>query len=225
MFQHVNYLGDADIESFDIDGVRHYPVATDKVYPSITSITSFKTKKVIEEWRNRVGEDEANRISKKATTRGTKFHEICQNYLENKELIKEDYDPLIWFMFHHAKPYLNNIGMIHAIERALYSHQLQVAGRVDCIAEYDGGLAIIDFKTAEKIKPEKWIQNYFVQEMFYGCAYYEMTGIPIQKLITIMVTPSGDVKVFDKRDKMHYIKLLSEYIKEFKDNKEIKYGN
>lgn len=219
MFQHVNYLGDADIESIDIDGVRHYPVSDDKVYPSITSITSFKTRKVIQEWRNRVGEEEAERISKKATTRGTKFHEICQNYLENKQLDKNDYDPLIWFMFHHAKPSLDKINTVHAIERALYSHQLKVAGRVDCIAEYDGELAIIDFKTAEKIKPEKWIQNYFVQEMFYGCAYYEMTGIPIQKLITIMVTPSGEVKVFDKRDKALYIKMLSQYIKEFTENK------
>ena len=219
MFQHVNYLGDADIESIDIDGVRHYPVSDDKVYPSITSITSFKTRKVIQEWRNRVGEEEAERISKKATSRGTKFHEICQNYLENKQLDKNDYDPLIWFMFHHAKPSLDKINTVHAIERALYSHQLKVAGRVDCIAEYDGELAIIDFKTAEKIKPEKWIQNYFVQEMFYGCAYYEMTGIPIQKLITIMVTPSGEVKVFDKRDKALYIKMLSQYIKEFTENK------
>jgi genome maintenance exonuclease 1 len=118
-------------------------------------------------------------------------------------------------MFHHLKPELDKINNIHAIERTLYSEYFGLAGRVDCIAEYEGELAVIDFKTSEKIKPEKWIENYFVQEMFYASAYYEMTGIPIKKLITLMVTPGGEVKVFDKRNKGDYIKLLVRYIKEF----------
>ena len=90
-----------------------------------------------------------------------------------------------------------------------------IRDRVDCIAEYEGELAVIDFKTSEKIKPEEWLENYFVQEMFYATAYYELTGIPVKKLITIMVTPGGEVKVFDKRNKGDYIKLLVRYIKEF----------
>ena len=104
---------------------------------------------------------------------------------------------------------------LSVIERTLYSEYLGLAGRVDCIAEYEGELAVIDFKTSEKIKPEKWLENYFVQEMFYASAYYELTGISVKKLITIMVTPGGEVKVFDKRNKGDYIKLLVRYIKEF----------
>ena len=118
-------------------------------------------------------------------------------------------------MFHHSKPYLDKINNIHAIERTLYSEYLGLAGRVDCIGEYEGELAIIDFKTSEKIKPEAWLENYFVQETAYACMYYEMTGIAVEKLITIMVTPSGEVEIFDKRDKGEYIKLLVSYIKEF----------
>jgi genome maintenance exonuclease 1 len=118
-------------------------------------------------------------------------------------------------MFLHAKEYLDKINNIHAIERTLYSEYLGLAGRVDCIAEYEGELAVIDFKTSGKIKPEKWLENYFVQEMFYASAYYELTKIPVVKLITIMVTPGGEVKVFDKRNKGDYIKLLVRYIKEF----------
>ena len=118
-------------------------------------------------------------------------------------------------MFHHATPYLDKINNIHAIERTLYSEFLGLAGRVDCIAEYEGELAVIDFKTSNKIKPEKWLENYFVQEMFYASAYYELTGISVTKLITLMVTPDGEVKVFDKRNKGDYIKLLVRYIKEF----------
>jgi genome maintenance exonuclease 1 len=121
-------------------------------------------------------------------------------------------------MFHHSKPYLDKINNIHAIERTLFSEYLGLAGRVDCIAEYEGELAIIDFKTSEKIKPEKWLENYFVQETAYACMYYEMTGIPVTKLITIMVTPGGEVKVFDKRNKEEYIVLLVRYIKEFVTN-------
>ena len=121
-------------------------------------------------------------------------------------------------MFHHSKPYLDKINNVHAIERTLYSEYFGLAGRVDCIGEYEGELAVIDFKTSEKIKPEKWLENYFVQETAYACMYYEMTEIPIQKLITIMVTPGGEVKVFDKRNKSEYIKLLVRYIKEFVTN-------
>ena len=152
---------------------------------------------------------------RKLTARGTDFHEVAQAYLENKDLNWDDYRPLSKFMFYHAKPYLDKINNIHAIERTLYSEYLGLAGRVDCIAEYEGELAVIDFKTSEKIKPEKWLENYFVQEMFYASAYYELTGIPVKKLITLMVTPGGEVKVFDKRDKGEYIKLLVRYIKEF----------
>jgi genome maintenance exonuclease 1 len=118
-------------------------------------------------------------------------------------------------MFYHLKPELDKINNIHAIERTLYSEYLGLAGRVDCIAEYDGELAVIDFKTSDKIKPEEWIENYFVQETFYAAAYYELTGKVVKKLITLMVTPSGEVKVFDKRNKGDYIKLLVRYIKEF----------
>jgi genome maintenance exonuclease 1 len=183
--------------------------------PSITSVTSFYNREIFVKWRKRVGLEEANRITKRATARGTDFHQVCQDYLENKELNWDNYQPLSKFMFHHAKPYLDKINNIHAIERTLYSEYLGLAGRTDCIAEYDGELAVIDFKTSDKIKPEEWLENYFVQEMFYAAAYYELTKIPPVKLITIMVTPGGEVKVFDKRNKNDYIKLLVRYIKEF----------
>lgn len=222
MFKHVNHLGDIELKSKEIDGVRYYTTPSDNSFPSITSVTSHKNREFFAEWRQRVGEDEANRICKIATTRGTKFHEVCQDYLENN--FKESYDPQSMLMFEAAKPYLDKIGLVHAIERSMYSDVLGIAGRVDCIAEYEGELAIIDFKTSTKIKKEEWIEQYFVQEVAYACMYYELTGIPVKKLITIMVTPDGEVKVFDKRDKMYYIKLLTNYIKEFITDKLESYG-
>ena len=217
-FIHENHLGDLELEKKETRGIRLYNLPNGEWVPSITSVTSFYNRQIFADWRKRVGIEEANRITKKATTRGTDFHEAAQAYLENRDMVWEDYLPATRFMFHHATPYLDRINNIHAIERTLYSEYYGLAGRVDCIAEYDGELAVIDFKTSEKIKPEKWLENYFVQEMFYAAAYYELTQIPVKKLITIMVTPGGEVKVFDKRNKGDYIKLLVRYIKEFVSN-------
>ena len=214
-FIHCNFLGELELEKKETNGIRLYNLPNGDWVPSITSVTSFYNRQIFVKWRERVGLEEANRITKRATARGTDFHQVCQDYLENKELNWDDYQPLTKFMFYHIKPELDKINNIHAIERTLYSEYYGLAGRVDCIAEYEGELAVIDFKTSDKIKPEEWIENYFVQEMFYAAAYYELTEIPIKKLITLMVTPSGEVKVFDKRNKGDYIKLLVRYIKEF----------
>jgi len=214
-----NYLGDVELEKKETNGCRLYLLPNGDWVPSITSVTSFYNRQTFINWRKKVGEEEANRITKKATTRGTDFHEAAQSYLEGKELIWDNHLPATQFMFHSAKPFLDRINNIHAIERTLYSEYFGIAGRVDCIAEYDGELAVIDFKTSDKIKPEKWLENYFVQETAYACMYYEMTGIPVKKLITIMTTSSGEVKVFDKRNKDEYIRLLVRYIKEFVTHK------
>ncbi len=214
-FDHCNFLGDVELKKKETPGCRLYELPDGQWVPSITSVTSFYNREIFVKWRKRVGVEEANKITKKATARGTDFHEVAQDYLLNKELDWDNYRPLSQFMFHHLKPEIDKINNIHAIERTLYSEYLGLAGRVDCIAEYEGELAVIDFKTSEKIKPEAWLENYFVQEMFYASAYYEMTGIPVKKLITLMVTPGGEVAVFDKREKGEYIKLLVRYIKEF----------
>ena len=214
-FIHHNYLGELELDCKTTESIRLYNLPSGQSVPSITSVTSFYNRQIFVDWRKRVGLEEANKITRIATARGTDYHQACQDYLENKELDWNNYKPMTKIMFLHAKEYLDKINNIHAIERTLYSEYLGLAGRVDCIAEYEGELAVIDFKTSGKIKPEKWLENYFVQEMFYASAYYELTKIPVVKLITIMVTPEGEVKVFDKRNKEDYIKLLVRYIKEF----------
>ena len=224
MFTVENHLGDLELDKKEVDGIRLYNLPNGDWVPSITSVTSFYNREVFRKWRQRVGEKEANRVTKESTTRGTDYHEAAQAYLENRELDWNNYLPLTEFMFKSSQPYLDKIGKIHAIERTLYSEYLGLAGRVDCIAEYDGELAIIDFKTSKKIKPEKWIEQYFVQATAYACMYYELTGIPVEKLITIMVTPEGDVHVYDKRNKSDYIKLLVKYVKEFVGNRMVVNG-
>ena len=123
-----------------------------------------------------------------------------------------------------AKPDLDKIDNIHAIEQALFSKELGIAGSVDCIAEYEGELAVIDFKTSKKPKPRKWIDHYFVQCAAYACMLYEMTGIMVKKFVIIMACENGEVEVYEEHDKRKYINLLSEYIREFVEFKLQEYG-
>jgi genome maintenance exonuclease 1 len=224
MFKHIE-IELPEMESTTLDGIRYYPTPTGNMYPSITSVTSHYNRQVFKEWRERVGNVEADRICKESTTRGTNFHQICQDYLENKLLESDRYDEEAYFMFDSAKTELDNINNIHAIESSLYSDYFGIAGRVDCIAEYRGELAVIDFKTSKKIKPEEWIQQYFVQEVAYACMYHELTGKVVKQLVTIMVTPEGEVKVFIKTNLGVYIVLLTRYIKKFIEEKLQAYGN
>jgi genome maintenance exonuclease 1 len=129
-------------------------------------------------------------------------------------------------LFKQAKPYLDKINNIHALEDSLYSTILGVSGTVDCIAEYDGDLAVIDFKTSKKPKPVEWIENYFVQAAAYACMFYEMTDIPVKKLVILMSCENGEVVeyIIDSDEKMKYIKLLVKYIKNFVEHKLSEYG-
>ena len=195
-----------------IDGVRYYDTPDQKLV-SITSVISFFNRDKFAKWRKRVGEEKANEITRKATSRGTDMHTLTEHYLKNEDLpvVK----PLPDFLFKIAKPELNKIDNIHTLEGSLYSKELSVAGTVDCIAEYDGELAIIDFKTSAKPKPRDWIDGYFVQCAAYACMYYELTGIPVKKFVIIMSCENGDCVVYQEYDKMKYMNMLVSYIRNF----------
>ncbi len=221
MFNHV----DLDLPSLDretIDGVRYYDIPGESKLVSITSITSWINREIFRSWRARVGNEEADKVTKAATSRGTDMHTLTENYLLNEEL--PTVQPLSEFLFKQSKPQLDLINNIHAIEKPLYSLRLGVAGTVDCIAEYEGELAVIDFKTSKKPKPRKWIDHYFVQCAAYACMLYEMKEIPVKKFVIIMSCENGEVKVYEERNKAKYIKLLSEYIGEFVNFKLQEYG-
>ena len=224
MFDHLECeLPKLDRET--IDGVRYYKVPDDDELlklVSITSITSHFNKEIFVNWRKKVGNEEADRITKAATSRGTDMHTLTEHYLLNEDLPKVQ--PISDFLFKIAKPKLNLINSIYTLEGSLYSKHLGIAGTVDCIAEYNGELSIIDFKTSKKPKPRDWIEHYFVQAMAYGCMFYELTGISIKKLVIIMACENGECIVYEEYDKTKYIKLLQEYISKFVGDKLKLYG-
>lgn len=219
-FNHVQ-LNLPNLERETIDGVRYYKVPDEEDLlrlVSITSVTSHFNKEIFVNWRKKVGEEEADKITRQATSRGTDFHTLAENYFHNvPELPKVQ--PLSQHLFYIAKQTLDRINNIHALEGALYSKYLGIAGTVDCIAEFDGDLSIIDFKTSKKPKPREWIDHYFVQCCAYACMLYELTGIAVKKFVIIMSCENGDCVVYEEYDKEKYVKLLTKYIKKFVNDK------
>ena len=180
------------------DGTRVYRTPSGNAYPSVTTVTGLHSAKGIAEWRKRVGNEEANRVSAKASARGTRIHQYCEDYLRGNIFEADMFD---LEMFNSIKFLLDSIDNIHCLEDALYSDYLQVAGTVDCIAEFQGKLSVIDFKTSSKPKDRDDIHNYFMQTAAYAVAFEERTGIPIGRLVIIMAVDNDDPRWFiEKRD-------------------------
>jgi genome maintenance exonuclease 1 len=220
MFNHVK-LDLPKLERETIDGVRYYKVPKEEELlklVSITSITSHFNKEIFVKWRKKVGDEEADRVTRKATSRGTDMHTLVENHLHNEEILPK-VQPLSEMLFNVAKPALKRINNIYALEGSLYSQFLGIAGTVDCIAEFDGELSIIDFKTSKKPKPREWIDNYFVQCCAYACMLHELTGLSVKKFVIIMACENGEIEVYEERDKEKYIRLLTQYIKKFVSDK------
>ena len=215
MFNHVD-LDLPTLERETIDGVRYYQTPEgNKKLVSITSVISYINRQIFIDWRKKVGTEEADKITRKATSRGTDYHTLAENHLGNKEFEQGTVQPLSEFLFLQSKDKLNQIDNVHALESSLYSLELGIAGTVDCIAEYDGELAVIDFKTSKKPKPREWIDHYYVQCAAYACMLFEMTGIMVKKFVIIMSCENGECVVYEEYDKRKYINLLSDYIREF----------
>lgn len=178
------------------DGSRVYETPTGKRYPSVTTVTGLLKKDTIMEWRKRVGEEEANRISSTAARRGTRIHTLCETYLKNEEPNVGMFDLEMW---NSLKPVLSDIDYIHALETPLYSDHLQVAGTVDCIAKYKGRMSVIDFKSSRRVKTRDEIHDYFMQCSAYAVAFEERTGIPVPDLVILMAVDDNDPIVFREK--------------------------
>lgn len=220
MFEHVE-LELPRLERETIDGVRYYKIPKKnelKKLVSITSVISHFSKEKFAAWRKKVGNEEADRITRKATSRGTDTHTLIEQYLRNMDC-NSDVLPISEHLFQIAVPALNRINSIYALEGSLYSEFLGIAGTVDCIAEFDGELSIIDFKTSKQPKPREWIEGYFVQCCAYACMLHELTGLSVKKFVIIMTCENGELVVYEEKDKSKYVKLLVKYIKKFVQDK------
>jgi genome maintenance exonuclease 1 len=189
------------IRTENINGKRHYITPGGKQYPSITTILGEFSKASIQAWRKRVGETEANKISGKASRRGTSVHSVCESYIKNEDGFLDGQTPNIVELFKTIEPFLERIDNVHGVELALYSDHFGLAGRTDLIAEYDGMLSVVDYKTSNKPKKKEWCESYFAQGSFYAVAYEELTKIPVPQIVIIIAVDQEAPQVFvEKRD-------------------------
>ena len=211
-----------EIKATTTDGVRLYETPEGNKYPSITTVLSVRNKKGLFEWRKRVGDDVANYVARKAANRGTSVHHMCEDYINNdfdEEKHKKKFLPYVLFN-QLRESVLQKIDNIYAQECGLYSDKYKVAGRVDCIAEYEGKLSIIDFKTSSKERSDDWNESYYIQASAYAEMFEERTGITIDQVVILVVTEDGVVQEFVK-NKTEYLPLLSDVIKEWKVKNEM----
>ena len=200
------------------DGKRYYTTPSGKRLPSVTTVVGAMKKQAIMEWRNRVGEVEANRISKLATGRGNRVHDLAERYLKNEKIdwVREMPDSVE--MFRTLIPHLHRINNIHYIEQALWSERIGLAGRVDIIAEWDGVLSVIDFKTSKKIKKKEDIQDYFAQCTAYAGMYEEHVSVPVDQIVIVMAVENEEPLIFIEKTGDH-INTLVEHIEFYLNNK------
>jgi len=205
-----------ELKTKNINRKRFYETPNGKLYPSITTVLNKKKMQGISEWRKKVGEDVANYIARTAANRGTKVHHMCEDFLNNnfdEEIHKKNFLPYV--LFSQMKPILmQKVNNILAQECSLYTDKYKVAGRVDCIAKYDGVPSIIDFKTSTKERNDDWNESYYIQASAYSEMFEERTSIAIPQIVILVVTEDGVVQEFIKQ-KDKYIPMLIETIDDF----------
>ena len=215
MFVH-NAVEIPEVSTKNINRKRFYDTPTG-FYPSITTVLGVRKEKKegLAKWRERVGNDVANHIMRTAAGRGTAVHHMCEDFLNNKEVIKEDQKFLPWCLFSQLKPTLEkSVNNIYAQECGLWSEKYRVAGRVDCIAEWNGVPSIIDFKTSRSERKDDYNFEYYMQASAYAEMFQERTGIEINQIVILVVTEDGLVQEFVKQ-KDEYLEPLVETINLF----------
>jgi len=188
-----------------IDGFRFYDI-DGKAYPSITTVLGIQKKEQLQDWRNKIGEDVANWEMGRAARRGKATHTLIEQYL--KGLTPSERSVLPLGLFRLIKPYVDQIDNIHCLETIMYSKKLTIAGQVDCIAEYNGKLSVIDFKTANKERQESWIENYFMQTTAYAQMYEEIFGKKIEQIVILLASEDGSTQSFIKETKDYMTPLM-----------------
>ena len=187
------------------NGKRFYETPEGQRYPSVTTVTGLLTRDHIKLWRERVGAEEANKISSVAARRGTKMHSLFEQYLRaEEELVFENI--LDESMFNAVQPVLDDIVPV-ALEAGMWSDSLQMAGQVDCVGVWDNELCIIDFKTSAKYKEEYMADPWFHQMTAYAIMVEELTGEVVEDIVAVVAVDGGGVQIFEA-DPLDYVDKL-----------------
>lgn len=205
----------------EIKGKRHYLLPSGVYVPSVTTVLGFFKARSLMEWRRRIGEEEAAKITNRAATRGTRVHTLMEKYLTGEptsSIITPKVMPSTKEAFFLMKKKLDNhVNNVHYVEVPLYSTVLKLAGRTDVIAEYDNVLSVIDFKTSNREKKEDHVLDYFLQSTAYALMFKERTGIPINQIVIMMASDGVPEPQIFIRNIEEYVNPLNEKIKAYFD--------
>lgn len=215
MFNHIQHEFPKLIRE-NVEGQRLYVTPTGEKYPSVTTVLSNYGKKELLEWKARVGEEHAAKVSRQATTRGTSVHSLIEKYILNEDISNEEMMPNVKSLFYRMKPELDKLNNIHCLETPLHSHELGLAGTVDCIAEFNGVLSVIDFKTSVRLKKKEQIGNYFMQGAAYSTMFTEMTQLPISQVVIMIGVDTANFCQVLKVKPEDYIDELKVYISKYR---------
>lgn len=189
---------------------RFYTTPTGAILPSVTTVLSVQDKSGLDAWRKRVGDEEANKVMHQASLRGTAVHQLAEDYVNNDPNWSKGAMPANVFTFNTVRAVLDkHMDNIWMQEAPLYSERLSVAGRVDCIAEWDGVLSIIDYKTSRRPKKIEYVQGYFIQESVYAACFFERTGVPIKQIVTVIAVDDNEPQVFIEQTMNHLHKFVA----------------
>jgi genome maintenance exonuclease 1 len=217
MFNHVSHEFPQLLQE-NAEGRRLYVTPNGEKYASVTTVLSDYGKEGLMEWRKKVGEEKANEISRKATTRGTSVHKVIETFLNNEDISQHDMMPNVKSLFYRMKPELEKMNNIHCLETRLFSHKLRLAGTVDCIAEHNGVLSVVDFKTSIRLKKKEQIQNYFMQGVAYADMFSEMTNLNVDQIVILIGVDTANFAqtLTVKKDEMDYHRQeLHKYIEAY----------
>jgi genome maintenance exonuclease 1 len=202
---------DNKLKEVTIDGKRFYETPGG-IFPSVTSVVGWDKQNFFAEWRRKNPEE-----SRRVLARGTKLHSIIESYLNNEAIDFDNMLPNFKVLFNQIKPEIDKIQNIVAIETPLWSKTLGLAGRTDCIAEYDGKLSIIDFKASSKEKRKQDVESYFTQATAYALMFQERTGIIVENFAIIISCEDGLTQVFQNKP-IKYVKKLKNVIVSYNNN-------
>ena len=211
-FNHLEGYESVTLPTETINGKRYYVTPDGNKYPSVTTVTGLHSAKWVAKWRKNVGEEVANKISSQAAGRGSRYHYLMEDYTNNMDITEqlEKATPIDQMMFNQTKELTDKIGDIYMLEGSLYSDDLAIAGRVDCIAEFAGKVSVIDFKTSTKAKSPSKIKNYFMQETAYAMMFEERYGVKIDRIVTLVsVEETGVAQLFVENPNNWIDQLLS----------------
>ena len=215
MFEIDNVFKDHKLERVSIDGKRFYVTPEGNKYPSVTTILSTMSAEKIAEWRNKIGHEEAQKISTQASRRGTSVHLLAEKYLRNDPDWAKDAMPSNIASFNNIKPYLDKwCSKVYANELTLYSDELKTAGQCDLIAQIHGIRTVGDFKTAKRAKKKEWILNYFYQCTAYALMLYEREKVWCPQICVMIATDEDGLQTFVERTN-DYVPQVRQFFEQY----------